>query len=186
MKWAVVALLLVLTSVVPTPSAAQGFAIGPGREAEVLALFAPHALGDELVEGCRLDGVQIEPRQIVVRLAGPSEPVVVRLQPRSSRSDVPRSASFSFRGDGLDHPAALALMRAVRANDDGTFWEGESLVEVLPDVLDGTARGEGSFDLAGYIGRNRIVRDSPWPSLLSAGAALVLIALSFVRRRRPS
>lgn len=99
--------------------------IGPGREGEVVGLFAPHALGDEVRDGYRLRGVAIDRGVVRATLGRGERTATVELHhPEAAPEDAPRSASFAFVVEAPDEArvAARALVDAVRANDDGSFW----------------------------------------------------------------
>ena len=55
------------------PAADSQPVITPGREEEILALFAPHAVGAELVPGWTLHSFSIEVSTISVWVAGPED-----------------------------------------------------------------------------------------------------------------
>ena len=146
--------------------------IGEGREPEVLALFQPYRLGQEVSAGFRLWNVTIEPRAIVVELRreeGVS--ALIRLVPldatareRSSSFAILRQAGAS-NGDGA--AAADALIVALTKNDAGGFWRP-------PET--GVRRHSTS-----HIPRER-ARGIAWPLGLTA----VFGALMFVIGRRQS
>lgn len=96
--------------------------IGPGREGDVLALFAPYRLGDEVAAGWRLGGVNIEARRVVATLSPPEGEAATLTLELADRPDArARSASFALmRGGAAEGAAALdALERAVREHDHG-------------------------------------------------------------------
>ncbi|MDQ3036185.1 MAG: hypothetical protein M3Y87_27540 [Myxococcota bacterium] len=100
--------------------------IEPGREEEVVQLFAPHALGGEVVAGWRLAGISIREDHIVASLEGPEgTAATVRLDhPDVVRSEV-RSLSFAITTDPAEGPAGAALAAltaAVQRNDQRSFW----------------------------------------------------------------
>lgn len=112
----------------PASALAQPHVIGPGHEAAVLALVAPHALGTEVADGFALWDVSIESSRIAitVRRADGVEARVFLQHPDDSPSDAPTSASFAIV-PAPDAPAEARraleqLEAAVRANDGGEFW----------------------------------------------------------------
>ena len=108
--------------------------IEAGREAEVQALFAPHALGRE-VSGWRFQSLQIEPQEIRAGVVRPGDEEgalrEVRLIYRGSVAQRPARSTASFDahfvGDpGPARPALRALLDAVAENDEGGFWLSEA------------------------------------------------------------
>lgn len=107
--------------------------IGPGREADVLALIAPHRPGVALAPGVVLGRVQIHEREVVyvVRLSaaaagGAEASAALRLRPRplARQADGPKGPAFSLHPDAATGPLGdglAALSRAVLTNDDGRF-----------------------------------------------------------------
>lgn len=137
--------LLVVTALllVAVPGAALGktSVIEPGREQEVLALFAPHALQAEVADGFRLMNVAIRPVEIVVELRhADGTSAHIRLVNAADVDAAERSASFSVLRDerattGDARFAADRLVRALVHNDRGDFWR----VEVAGDPRPGPA-----------------------------------------------
>lgn len=105
---------------------AQHF-IGPGHESEILALFEPHGLGDEVAGGFALWNVAIERDRIVITLrAGDGrESTVTLMHPNVAPEGSERTASFAVvgRASGGAARAQEALVTAIRQNDSGGFWE---------------------------------------------------------------
>ena len=103
--------------------------IEPGREREVIALFAPHDLTGEIEAGVVLANVRIEPTRIVAELAREGDGVgEVVLEHEDARGD-PAVSSESFAitwtvrpGDEGALAAARTLARAVVQNDEGGFY----------------------------------------------------------------
>jgi len=106
--------------------------IEPGREVEVLQLFAPHTLETELAGGFRLENVSIRPTEIVVELRRTDGATAsVRLQRRGTPGTREESRSFALARDasataGAAKPAADLLVAAVKRNDRGSFWRAEA------------------------------------------------------------
>lgn len=134
-----------LSVIWPAPASAEVPIIKAGREQEVLALFAPYQLGQEVTPGWRLWNVNIRQTSIVVELHSQSEPPEVLAL--TLRHPVPKLDSaftttknfqLSYGGSppeaGL--PAANALVEAIRKNDTERFWHDTtpSFVE-LPKLL---------------------------------------------------
>ena len=126
-RWLPIAVLL--TSVLMAPSAKGEPIIEPGREQEVLALFAPYALGKEVTPGWRLWGVNINRSNIKVSVRGPEDRDVGFLLDHPDREQKPDARSKSF-AISLSEPARAgpakgpidALVAAVQKNDNGRFW----------------------------------------------------------------
>lgn len=124
--------------------ALAGFAVAPaladdihvietGREADVLALLSPFALGSD-VEGWSVENVSIEATSIDVTLVQAEESAHLILVHVSEDDVLTRSTSFGFRrtespGAG---PATDTLVEAITRNDDGTFWRVEASTDPAP------------------------------------------------------
>jgi len=173
---------ITLAGVLPAAPALADQVIGPGREPQVLALFAPSGMGDEVVRGYRLGAVAIRPREIEVSLeertpsTPPSAPLVVRLvahdAPLPDGMDaIAESESFVLAADsalaGPQRAALVQLGARVRQNDHGRFWTEVASVQADESALDGAGFGT----LALYAGGATLI------------AAVVLVVL---KRRRAS
>jgi len=171
--------LMCLSTLVAQPARADRV-IGPGQEEHVLSLFAPAALGDEVVTGYRLMDVSIHAREIGVRLepthaaGGVPGVLSVRLvaldEPLDGGVAFATSESFALVTNAEPGEAQRApldqLATRVRGNDDGSFW-----VEIASEAsAPGTPGGGGFGPLA------RIVT-------LAAIIAVLTVAV-FLRRRR--
>lgn len=160
------AVVLVVSAAAPT--AAQSPVIGPGREAEVVALLAPQGLGDEVVPGVRLAGVSIERESIVISFEGDgAQAQVVLVHPSAPGAPSRRSLSFAIRvqGQGRALEAAERVAASVERNDRTPFWR----------VTASNAGQAGPASTAPAGGLDAGV----WASL-----GLVLFALAFARDRR--
>ena len=100
-----------------------------GREAEVLALFAPILLGGEVTPGWKLEDVDIEARRIRCVMEGPDGAKATVILDHPERLEWQRtSKNFAMRGDpapgsGMAGEASVvALMDAVQRNDQQNFW----------------------------------------------------------------
>lgn len=103
--------------------------IEPGREDDVRALFAPHALGDE-IEGWLFHSIAIDREVIRVRVErGDERREMVLAHPGGSPG---QSASFAIELDDDAGPALDALFEAVRRNDAGGFWRAEAGPDPVP------------------------------------------------------
>ncbi len=148
----------------PWASAQAGAVIERGREADVLALLAPHRLGAEVREGWKLWNVRIGSREIEIELRSPTDARAgLRLVEWSNHAE--RSASFGIviENDAGSSAAIGAVVAAIKRNDRGGFWRAraEPAAEVPP------SRGYGIA----------------WP----VGAALISIAaMLWVGRAKPS
>ena len=131
---------------------AQVPVIEPGREAQVLALFAPYALGTDVQPGVRFSGISIDRSSITATVTSSDGTAqLVLLHPRSPNAPSRRTVSFALRVQGNGDPRAAAglLADAVSQNDQTPFWRvvadtsGASQVGPVAPTLDGL-----SVDLA--------------------------------------
>ncbi len=126
--------------------------IEAGREQEVLALFAPYGLGDEVRPGWRLSDVRIEQTRIVARLAGPDEAEVeVRLEHPDEAEDAraeTRSFAVGWQGEA---EAARAVAEAVARNDRGRFWRMQARVRPDPEQALAWSRGSRAWVFDGTL-----------------------------------
>jgi hypothetical protein len=112
--------------------------IQAGREAEVLALFAPFGLGQEVRDGYRLWNVRIEPTRIQVELRDAADvPATFALV---HGHDGEHTASFSVRRDpstksGAAARATDALIDSAKKNDHGGFWLSLLVALGVPGLL---------------------------------------------------
>lgn len=102
-----------------------------GRETEILALFEPYALGDEIAPddapGWALHSFNIDVGTIVVWLAGPGEGYA---QIRFEHPDYGSRDAKQLTGFAVDvpeqpagsEPAVAQIIATVDQNDDGNFW----------------------------------------------------------------
>lgn len=108
-----------------------------GRERDVLALVAPHAIGAEVAGGWRLSDVEVNPESLRFVLRAPSgaRAALVLQHPARAGDEAVVAETRSFRAQlvGAGAPGATAalqtLLGAVRRNDDGGFWRTEALPE---------------------------------------------------------
>lgn len=127
------AALGVLTVAAPSGAAGAGPVpvIEPGREGDVLGLFTPYSLGQEIAGGYRLMRVRIEPTYIHVDLegAGGQRAALSLHHPENAPEGSQRVGSFAVAvGSGALDPgsesgkAIARLLDAVRHNDRGSFF----------------------------------------------------------------
>jgi hypothetical protein len=114
-------------ALVPRAVLAASPVIAAGREAEVMALFAPFALGAALTPEMKLWNVRVEAEHISVEMTG-SVTASFRLEHPERSSGTERSDSFVIVRDaaaasGAGKRAADMLVARVRANDAGDFWD---------------------------------------------------------------
>ena len=115
--------------------------IEPGREADVQALFAPHALGEE-IDGWRFEAIDIDRDVIRVRVVREDESREMALShPGDERG---RSASFAVDVDDDPGAGIEALLAALEQNDQGEFWRAEA----RPDPVLDMRRVAGASSLA--------------------------------------
>lgn len=162
-------------------ASAQGPIIGPGREEEVTALLAPHALGEEVADGWTLHAIRIGAHRITVslRAADGAEARLELAHPEHAPDASARAPSFAVLqpDDPASAAARAALLRALRANDDGTFWDE-------PPVLAPGGPREPSGERAGPAVPRPTTRESPAGPVLVALLAVVGAGLGLLRRGR--
>jgi len=167
-------LLAVLAAALLFAGRAQAQSIGPGHEAEVMALLAPYELGEEVSGGFALWGVTIEAARIrVVVRSGQGVEAGLALVHPSDAPEAPRAGSFSVvleSGASVAAAGALArLAETVRRNDDGGFWESAAIV-ALPAPPSSVSGGGG-------LRRAALWGDADWVPI--DGIAVVLLVLVF-------
>lgn len=124
--WAL--LLLLLALLLPRVVLAERPMIPPGREQEILALFEPHALQDELAPGWKLHSFAIDRATIDVWLAGP-EGAFAKLtldHPEYGPEGARQLQGFSLAivAEPPGSEAAIAeLIATIERNDHGQFWQ---------------------------------------------------------------
>ena len=128
---AAIAALLVLTVVSRRALAIP--VIEPGREPEIVALFAPYTLGGDVAPGLRLMWIYVETTHIRAVVESPDGAAATLRLDHSSRAPAAGllgapSESFVISGEPTGHPALEALARAVRDNDRGGFWRVDAPV----------------------------------------------------------
>ncbi len=155
-----------------TATASAEAVIGPGREAEVEGLFAPHRLGAEVPAGSGRYFVSIAIEIDTIELGigpTPTSPADERLV-LTRRIQLGESASFSVDRE-TDSASADALVDALVANDDGTFWDRA----FVPTPNRGGHAGRDRATLAVWVGW------VPWThpvfGVVALLAALLLILL---------
>jgi hypothetical protein len=123
------ALLFLLTW--SSPATAHPHVLRAGREAEILALFAPYQLGSPILTGVSLWNVAIQRKKIEIelRMASGATATVWLLHPEdtSATEGALRSKHFSGVIRSAEEPearaAAAALLAAVQRNDQSSLWE---------------------------------------------------------------
>jgi hypothetical protein len=175
--------------------------IEPGREPEIVALFAPYALGEDVTPGLRLMWIKVEPTHIRAIVEDAGGPVATLRLDHTSRAPKDgrigeRSESFVLSGEPPGHPVLERLAGAVRGNDRGGFWRvdapvgpGQSGPPQGPGILtldagtwytDGLVLGVGVLGLLIALVRRQL-RDTPrkvgWAlaGIVLGGAALRLL-----------
>ncbi|MCC6647133.1 MAG: hypothetical protein IT374_16365 [Polyangiaceae bacterium] len=125
-RW-LVACLTVAAAWLMAATARAGEDVAPsieaGREAEILALFAPISLGAEVTPGWRLMNVEVGARAIRCVVDGPGGAhATLTLSHPSSAPDARASRSFALVAEPAGHAALDALEARVMANDRGGFF----------------------------------------------------------------
>lgn len=124
--------------VAPWAVAENDGVIEPGREAEVLALLAPHQLGREITGGWELWHVRIGSREIEIELRSPTDGRA-RLRLMVPGEHAERSASFGItvEADAASVAAVREVVAAIKRNDHGGFWRARaSVAPVAPPGRD--------------------------------------------------
>lgn len=138
---------LFLLSALTSGAARAQTVIAAGNEARVLALFAPHRLGEPIVPGWTLWNVSIRASEIEIELRGTggesASVTLVRdrsLAEHSESFGVVRTASAA---SGPGARAADELVAALRRNDRGGLWTelGRAPAERQDAFGDRRARG---------------------------------------------
>lgn len=144
-RWVRVALVgLVLLTIWlswPAPASAERPVIPPGREPEILQLFEPHTLGDELAPGWTLHSMSVDKATVIIWVAGPQQAYAkVMLDhpdygPRGAEPLPSFAWSVAESAPGAE-PALAKLRGRIAANDDGRFWAAAPVAEagVVEDV----------------------------------------------------
>jgi hypothetical protein len=138
-------LLACLVSLLPGSLAAQRV-LAPGREADVLALFAPHELGDEVVPGFRLDGVAIQARVIELTLepiaSGSAQRVQLLPAPpapteaQDAQQQDAQSAAGSAEGAQATPPGASARTPSFEIRSEGRGDTQTGIVTALAALVE--------------------------------------------------
>ena len=156
---------VLLTLLLPRFAAAgppdQRPVITPGREDEILALFTPHAIGDELTPGWVLHSFRIEVATIQVFIVGPGQ-AHARLDldhPNYGPAEARPLTGFVLHiaeQDPGSEPAVSELIATIEANDDGSFWGGEVVYagepRAHPITVESVTTQVGRFDVWLYDG----------------------------------
>lgn len=145
--------------------------IPPDQESRVLALLEPHGLAGEPVDGWRLAEVAIERSFIRLRIARGEGRASLSLHHPDAIESAERTASFALEREGDSAEAIEALdpwVAALRANDDGRFWEALPPPSVVRHGTGGAPR------------------NPPWDALdrLPVAVALLLVVLLLAWERR--
>ncbi|HLT38533.1 MAG TPA: hypothetical protein VK034_19735 [Enhygromyxa sp.] len=120
-------LLLLITLLLPRPVSASRPVIPPGREDEILALFDPYGLGDEITPGWTLHSFSIDVATINVWLVGPDQAYVHLTLDHPDYGPPYKQRLDGFTLAVVEQPpgseAAIAEITAtIERNDDGEFW----------------------------------------------------------------
>lgn len=124
--WAL--LLLLVALLLPRVTMAARPVVAPGREQEILALFEPHALGDELAPGWTLHSFSIDSATIIVWVAGPN---ATYAQVALDHPDYGPEHAQMLEGFALtvvqqpagSETAITELIATIDRNDDASFWQ---------------------------------------------------------------
>jgi hypothetical protein len=83
------ALGVLLAFALPQSAVAEPFAIGPGHEAEILALFAPHTPDRDVVRGCRFESVAIRQVEVLAQVRCGTQTGTLKLAARLPPGTLP-------------------------------------------------------------------------------------------------
>jgi hypothetical protein len=142
----------------PARAWAERPVIPPGREPELLALFQPYALGDELAPGWTLHSMNIDKATVILWIAGP-QPASPGGPRALGGGEAQKQAYAEVRLDHIDYgppgaerlpsfawsvvesppgcePALASLRERIAVNDDGRFWAAAPVADggVVEDV----------------------------------------------------
>lgn len=146
--WALALALVLVTLLLPRFAEASRPVIEPGREAEIVALFDPHALGDELAPGWTLHSFSIEIGTIHLWIAGPDDAYAhltldhPDLAPKQARILEGFALAIVEQPPGSE-AAVASLSEALERNDKGQFWRGEIAYADEPTNVLGVGLGVG-------------------------------------------
>ena len=107
--------------------------IKPGREAEILALFQPHEMGAQLAPGWTLHSFKVDMGTIRVFVTDADEEAAQLTLDHPNFGPEGAQALEGFALQIVAQPpgsevAVEALVAAIEANDDGSFWAEETTV----------------------------------------------------------
>lgn len=178
--------LLVLLALVLLPSLTLAAApeerpiIKPGREAEILALFQPHELGAQLAPGWTLHSFKVEVGTIRVFVTDEHEQAAQlaldhpKYGPESARVLEGFALEIVAQPPGSE-AAVEALVRAIEANDDGSFWAEETTIYAGEPREHPVGLGSEELRSVGLWARDGLV--------VFAFLALLLLALTLAKLR---
>jgi hypothetical protein len=181
----------------PAPASAERPVIPPGREPEILALFEPHALGDELTPGWTLHSMSVDKATVIIWVAGPHEAFAkIMLDhpdygPRGAEPLPSFAWSVAESSPGAE-PALAQLRGRIAANDDGRFWTSTPIADagvVVEDVRaravmgwlrDGLLLALGLLAVLGMLLRDTLRDERAWLKWALLGIVIVGALLRFV------
>jgi uncharacterized integral membrane protein len=133
-------LVVLLAAWLLVPAWAHAQYIPPGKEKSILGLFAPYGIdepADQLGDGAVLAEVRIEASRIVVKVAAGEAAAEMALAKSGHRPEgitgEPFASSAAFdlwlltAADGPVKAGLGRLADAVKKNDDGGFWDAETV-----------------------------------------------------------
>lgn len=169
--WAL--LLLLIALLLPRVTMAGRPVIAPDREQEILALFEPHALGDELAPGWTLHSFSIDSATIIIWVAGPDETYAQLALDHPDYGPEHAQQLEGFALSVVERPAGSEaaideLVATIDRNDDGEFWQREVLYADEPR--------KHPFHLAAFLQLREWLRDG-----IVLLAAFTVVLLVFVR-----
>lgn len=166
--------------------------IGPGHDADVVALLGPHTGGRPVVDGWVVDSIQIPQSSIVFALRGPGGATAraVLVHPDTADKGAARSRHFAIlREDpaGAGKAALDVLTATIQKQDQRDLWERpKAFVPIPPKEPEARPQepeiqGVEWIARAGAIGMNDAIfpRHWIWP-FLTDGILLLLAAVVFV------
>jgi hypothetical protein len=196
-RWVRGALLGVLLLAIwlswPARASAERPVIPPGREVELLALFQPYELGDELAPGWTLHSMNIDKATVILWIAGPKQAFgKVALDhpdygPRGAEPLPSFAWSVAESPPGAE-PALRNLRERIAANDDGQFWAAAPVAEgamiedvrtrrVLAWMSDGLVLALGLSLLLALLLQDSLRDVEPWQRWTLLGIVIVGVLL---------